>query len=92
MTGPGRRPGALRAQARCGPELALPDLGPPSIAGLELCAELRRAPNAAIMVVSARDAVHQRVGGLNAAAGGYLVKASSLHELQARMRARCGAR
>ncbi|MEA2228445.1 MAG: hypothetical protein QOF04_2075 [Solirubrobacteraceae bacterium] len=83
----GDGPGALRAQRAWDPELVLLDLGLPSIDGLEICARLRGASNAAIMVVSARDAVHQRVGGLDAGADDYLVKPFSLHELHARMRA-----
>jgi DNA-binding response OmpR family regulator len=83
----GDGPGALRAQRTWDPELVLLDLGLPSIDGLEICAHLRGATNAAIMVISARDAVHQRVGGLDAGADDYLVKPFSLQELHARMRA-----
>jgi two-component system, OmpR family, response regulator MprA len=83
----GDGPAALRAQLAWDPELVLLDLGLPSIDGLEICAQLREASNAAIMVISARDAVHQRVGGLDAGADDYLVKPFSLQELHARMRA-----
>jgi len=68
------------------------DLGLPSIDGLEICAQLREASNAAIMVISARDSVLQRVGGLDAGADDYLVKPFSLQELHARVRAPCAAR
>ena len=83
----GDGPAALRAQLEWDPELVLLDLGLPSIDGLEICAQLREASNAAIMVVSARDSVLQRVGGLDAGADDYLVKPFSLQELHARMRA-----
>jgi DNA-binding response OmpR family regulator len=83
----GDGPGALRAQRTWDPALVLLDLGLPSIDGLEICAQLRAASNAAIMVISARGAVQQRVGGLDAGADDYLVKPFSLQELHARMRA-----
>jgi DNA-binding response OmpR family regulator len=83
----GDGPGALRAQRTWDPELVLLDLGLPSIDGLEICALLRGASSAVIIVISARDTVHQRVGGLDAGADDYLVKPFSLHELHARMRA-----
>jgi DNA-binding response OmpR family regulator len=83
----GDGPAALRAQLEWDPELVLLDLGLPSIDGLEICARLREASNAAIMVISARDSVLQRVGGLDAGADDYLVKPFSLQELHARMRA-----
>jgi two-component system response regulator MprA len=83
----GDGPGALRTQRTWDPELVLLDLGLPSIDGLEICAHLRAASTAGIMVISARDAVQQRVGGLDAGADDYLVKPFSLHELHARVRA-----
>jgi two-component system response regulator MprA len=83
----GDGPAALRTQRTWDPELVLLDLGLPSIDGLEVCAQLRAASTAGIMIISARDAVQQRVGGLDAGADDYLVKPFSLHELDARVRA-----
>ncbi len=68
--------------------LVLLDLGLPKKSGLELLKELRRAGNKVrVLVVTARDAVADRVAGLDAGADDYLVKPFSLDELAARMRA-----
>ncbi|MEO6566598.1 MAG: response regulator transcription factor [Casimicrobiaceae bacterium] len=68
--------------------LVLLDLGLPRKSGLDLLKEMRRAGNKArVLVVTARDAVADRVAGLDAGADDYLVKPFSLDELSARMRA-----
>jgi DNA-binding response OmpR family regulator len=68
--------------------LVVLDLGLPRKGGLELLAELRRAGNRVrVLVVTARDAVPDRVAGLDAGADDYLTKPFSLDELTARMRA-----
>jgi two-component system, OmpR family, response regulator QseB len=68
--------------------LVLLDLGLPRKSGLELLQELRRAGNRVrVLVVTARDAVADRVAGLDAGADDYLTKPFSLDELTARMRA-----
>jgi len=68
--------------------LVLLDLGLPRKSGLELLRELRRAGNRVrVLVVTARDAVADRVAGLDAGADDYLTKPFSLDELTARMRA-----
>jgi len=64
------------------------DLGLPRKSGLELLRELRRAGNKVrVLIVTARDAVADRVAGLDAGADDYLTKPFSLDELTARMRA-----
>jgi two-component system response regulator QseB len=64
------------------------DLGLPKKGGLDLLRDLRRAGNKVrVLVITARDAVTDRVGGLDAGADDYLVKPFSLDELAARMRA-----
>ena len=56
--------------------------------GLELCRQLRAAGSAVgILVLTARDAVDDRVEGLNAGADDYLVKPFDFKELLARVRA-----
>ena len=68
--------------------LVLLDLGLPRKGGLELLRELRREGNRVrVLVVTARDAVADRVAGLDAGADDYLTKPFSLDELTARMRA-----
>ena len=68
--------------------LVLLDLGLPGKSGLELLKELRRAGSKVrVLIVTARDAVTDRVAGLDAGADDYLVKPFSLDELAARMRA-----
>lgn len=56
--------------------------------GLDLCSVARaREPATAILVLTARDAVDDRVSGLNAGADDYLVKPFAFAELLARLRA-----
>jgi two-component system response regulator QseB len=68
--------------------LVLLDLGLPRKSGLDVLKEARRAGNRVrVLVITARDAVPDRVAGLDAGADDYLVKPFSLDELAARMRA-----
>ena len=68
--------------------LVLLDLGLPRKGGLSLLRELRREGNRIrVLVVTARDAVADRVEGLDAGADDYLTKPFSLDELTARIRA-----
>ena len=68
--------------------MVLLDLGLPRKSGLQLLKELRREGNRVrVLVVTARDAVADRVAGLDAGADDYLTKPFSLDELTARMRA-----
>ncbi len=64
------------------------DLLMPGIDGLEVCRTLRRRDDQVpILVVTARDAVEDRVEGLDAGADDYLVKPFAIDELRARVRA-----
>ena len=64
------------------------DLLMPGIDGLEVCRALRRRQDRVpILVVTARDAVEDRVEGLDAGADDYLVKPFAVEELRARVRA-----
>jgi two-component system response regulator QseB len=64
------------------------DLGLPRKAGLEVLAALRRRGNSIpVLILTARDAVADRVKGLDAGADDYLVKPFDLEELAARIRA-----
>ncbi|GAB3627640.1 transcriptional regulator [Pandoraea terrae] len=63
------------------------DLGLPDGDGLDLLREWRRAGfNEPVLILSARDAVEDRVSGLDVGADDYLPKPFSLEELLARMR------
>lgn len=69
-------------------EMLLLDLGLPRKSGLDLLAALRRkGVELPVLVITARDAVADRVKGLDAGADDYLVKPFDLDELSARIRA-----
>lgn len=64
------------------------DLGLPDGDGTKLLRELRVAGNAVpILVLTARDAVEDRVGGLDAGADDYLIKPFAMSEVIARVKA-----
>jgi len=69
-------------------DAVLLDLGLPRVDGLSLLRRLRgRRDNVPVLIISARDAVSERVSGLNAGADDYLLKPFDLDELVARVRA-----
>jgi two-component system, OmpR family, response regulator QseB len=69
-------------------DLLLLDLGLPRRAGLDVLAAMRRRNDARpVLILTARDAVSDRVLGLDAGADDYLVKPFDLDELAARIRA-----
>ena len=69
-------------------ELILLDLGLPDGQGIDLLRELRRrGDKAAVLILSARDQIAQRIEGLNAGADDYLTKPFDLAELAARVAA-----
>jgi DNA-binding response OmpR family regulator len=69
-------------------ELVLLDLGLPGVGGLQLLKSLReRGGSLPVLIITARDAVSDRVAGLDAGADDYLVKPFDLDELAARIRA-----
>lgn len=64
------------------------DLGLPGRSGLDILRDLRRRRDAVpVLILTARDTVEDRVGGLDAGADDYLVKPFDLRELAARLRA-----
>jgi DNA-binding response OmpR family regulator len=79
-------PGALLTSAEWPAELVVLDLGLPSMDGIEVCRRLRRGSSIPILVLTARDAIQDRVRGLDAGADDYLTKPFSLDELMARVR------
>lgn len=64
------------------------DLGLPKLTGLDLLRQLRAAQDPVpVLILTARDAVADRIAGLDAGADDYLVKPCDLGELAARLRA-----
>lgn len=75
----------LRAHAY---EAAVLDLGLPRKDGLNVLADIRRSGILTpVLVLTARDAVPDRIRGLDVGADDYVVKPVDLHELAARLRA-----
>lgn len=69
-------------------DLVLLDIGLPRRSGLEVLAGMRaRGIGTPVLILTARDAVSDRVAGLNAGADDYLVKPFDLQELIARIHA-----
>jgi len=79
---------ALTAIERAVPDALVLDLGLPGLDGLAVCLRIREKGLALpILVLTARDAVTDRVAGLDAGADDYLVKPFATEELLARLRA-----
>ena len=79
---------ALTALAAQHYDLVLLDLGLPGRDGLDVLRTLRSRESALpVLVVTARDAVDDRVAGLDAGADDYILKPFEISELLARMRA-----
>ncbi len=69
-------------------DLIVLDLGLPRMPGREVLSRLRgRASSAPVLIITAADAISDRVAGLDAGADDYLVKPFALAELEARVRA-----
>jgi two-component system response regulator MprA len=70
------------------PDAVILDVLMPGIDGLEVCRRLRRHGNRVpVLMLTARDEVENRVGGLDAGADDYVTKPFALEELLARIRA-----
>ncbi len=79
---------ALEALLATPYDLGIIDLGLPGVSGLEIVRALRaRGSTVPILIVTARDSLNDRVGGLDAGADDYIVKPFDLPELRARVRA-----
>jgi DNA-binding response OmpR family regulator len=76
------------AESAAGIEAVILDVGLPDMSGLEVARRIRKAGNeTAILMLTARDTVNDRVTGLDAGADDYLVKPFAFEELAARLRA-----
>ena len=79
---------ALMKLAGSQPQAVILDVLMPHVDGLHVCRQLRRAGDRTpILLLTARDAVGDRVAGLDAGADDYLPKPFALEELLARLRA-----
>lgn len=70
------------------PHVVILDVMMPGMDGFEVCRMLKRADNVAVIMLTARDEVDDRVKGLNLGADDYMVKPFSFEELLARIHAR----
>ena len=83
-------PGALVAARDRPPDLVVLDVMLPGLDGVEVCRRLRAGgagSDVPILMLTARDAISDRVAGLDAGADDYLVKPFAPEELLARVRA-----
>jgi two-component system response regulator MprA len=79
---------ALAAIEQSVPDALVLDIAMPGLDGLEVCRRVRaKGLTLPILLLTARDAVAERVGGLDAGADDYLVKPFATEELLARIRA-----
>src|SRR5436853_7206736 len=79
---------ALASVERAVPDLVVLDVGLPDLDGFAVCRRLRDKGLALpVLMLTARDAVGDRVTGLDAGADDYLVKPFASEELLARVRA-----
>jgi len=79
---------ALAAVERSVPDLLVLDVAMPGLDGIAVCRRLRsRGLATPVLLLTARDAIDDRVRGLDAGADDYLVKPFATEELLARVRA-----
>ncbi len=68
------------------PDVILLDLGLPAMSGLEVCKRVRAISNLPIIVLSAKDAEHDKVYALDLGADDYIAKPFGIDEVLARLR------
>ena len=79
---------ALDAISSSLPDAVVLDVGMPGLDGLEVCRRLRRLQNRLpVLILTARDAIEDRIDGLDVGADDYMVKPFDVGELRARLRA-----
>jgi len=69
------------------PDLVLLDVMMPGMDGLEVCREMRKLRDTPVLMLTAKDAVMDKVAGLDSGADDYVVKPFVFDELLARIRA-----
>lgn len=78
---------ALNKAAAHPPDIVILDVMLPGINGLDVARRLRKLDDLAIIMLTARDAVDDRVAGLDTGADDYVTKPFAFKELMARVRA-----
>ncbi len=85
--------GALEQMVQSVPDAVVLDVGLPGIDGLEVCRRVRRLGNRVpILMLTARDAVADRIDGLDVGADDYMVKPFDVGELRRGCGRCCAAR
>lgn len=79
---------AITAARQFQPHVAILDVMMPGMDGFEVCKMLKKSENIAIIMLTAKDEVDDRVKGLTLGADDYVVKPFSFEELLARIHAR----
>jgi DNA-binding response OmpR family regulator len=78
---------AIRMAAARQPDVIILDVMLPGLSGLDVARRLRKVGDVAIIMLTARDAVDDRVEGLDTGADDYVTKPFAFKELMARVRA-----
>jgi two-component system response regulator MprA len=79
---------ALAMAADSAPDLVVLDVTMPGLSGIDVCRRLReKGLSGGVLMLTARDAVEDRVRGLNAGADDYVVKPFAIAEVVARLHA-----
>jgi two-component system response regulator MprA len=79
---------ALAMAADSVPDLVVLDVTMPGLSGIDVCRRLReKGLSGGVLMLTARDAVEDRVRGLDAGADDYVVKPFAIEEVVARLRA-----
>lgn len=82
-----RGPEAVRASTQHQPDVVILDIMLPGFDGLEVTRQIRRHHDTAIIMLTARDGIDDRVAGLDTGADDYVTKPFAFKELMARTRA-----
>ncbi len=77
----------LERAEKGGPDLVLLDVMLPGMSGMEVLRRLRRTSSVPVILLTARDAVTDKVSGLDSGADDYITKPFAIEELLARLRA-----
>ncbi len=77
---------AVEVASRHRPDLLLLDLMLPGMSGLEVCRRVRAESNVPIIVLSVKDAEHEKVEALDLGADDYIPKPFGMNEVMARVR------